>query len=188
MRRGEALELLAEHKGDGVSVTTMRAIPDWYDAGAAPDLNLDNRGCMGAASALGLGIALAQPERKVYVIDGDGSLLMQLGSLASIAGTGAANFYHFVVVNGVYETSGLQPTPASDRIDFAAMALGAGYEAAYEIDDLGILRERLPAILNERGPVMIALKVELETSRKEVPQDRPTDPAGYLRARLVPGS
>ena len=185
MRRSEALELLAEHKGDGVSVTTMRAIPDWYDAGAAPDLNLDNRGCMGAASALGLGIALAQPQRKVYVIDGDGSLLMQLGSLASIAGSGAANFYHFVVVNGVYETSGFQPTPASDRLDFAAMALGAGYEAAYEIEDLGVLRERLPAILNQRGPVMIALKVELETSRKEVPQDRPADPAGHLRARLV---
>jgi len=188
MRRSEALELLAENKGEGISVATMRAIPDWYDLGAAPDLNLDNRGCMGAASALGLGIALAQPQRKVYVIDGDGSLLMQLGSLASIAGSGAANFYHFVVVNGVYETSGFQPTPASDRLDFAAMALGAGYEAAYEIEDLGVLRERLPAILNQRGPVMIALKVELETSRKEVPQDRPTDPAGYLRARLVPGS
>ncbi|HEX5141505.1 MAG TPA: thiamine pyrophosphate-dependent enzyme [Dehalococcoidia bacterium] len=185
MKRAEALEVLAAHKGDGVSVATMRAIPDWYDFGAAPDLNLDNRGCMGAASALGLGIALARPERKVMVIDGDGSLLMQLGTLASIAGTGAANFYHFVVVNGVYETSGYQPTPAVDRLNFATMALGAGYQSAYEIDDLGVFRERLPSILNEEGPVLVALKVELETQRKEVPEDRPTDPAGYLRARLL---
>ena len=83
------------------------------------------------------------------------------------------------------ETSGFQPTPAAERLDFAAMALGAGYEAAYEIDDLGVLRERLPSILNERGPVLVALKVELETSRKEVPQDRPKDQAGALRAQLV---
>jgi sulfopyruvate decarboxylase subunit beta len=185
MKRGEALEVIAGLKGDGISVGTMRAIPDWYDLGAAPTLNLDNRGCMGAASALGLGIALAQPQRRVIVIDGDGSLMMQLGSLTSIAGSGAANFYHFVVVNGVYETSGFQPTPAAALVDFAAMAKGAGYQQAYEFDDIAILRERLPGIFNQPGPGMIALKVQLDDSRKEVPADRPKDQAGYLRAQLV---
>jgi phosphonopyruvate decarboxylase len=185
MKRSEALEVIAALKGDGISVGTMRAIPDWYDLGAAPELNLDNRGCMGAASALGLGIALAQPERRVIVIDGDGSLMMQLGSLTSIAGSGAANFYHFVVVNNVYETSGLQPTPAADIVNFATMAKGAGYQQAYEFDDLGVLRERLPGIFDQPGPAMIALKVELEGSRKEVSPDRPKDQAGYLRAQLV---
>ena len=140
MDRTQVLEVLAAAKGDAVSVATMRAIPDWYAAGGAPALNLDNRGCMGAAAALGLGIALARPERKVLVIDGDGSLLMQLGGLATIAGSGARNFYHFVLVNGVYETSGHQPIPAADKVDFAAMALGAGYAAAYEFDDAGVFR------------------------------------------------
>ena len=75
MRRYEALEVLAEQKGDSVSVATMRSIVDWYHIGAAPDMNLDNRGCMGAAASFGLGIAMAQPERKVMVIDGDGSYI-----------------------------------------------------------------------------------------------------------------
>ncbi len=185
MNRHEALEVLAALKGDSVSVGTMRAIPDWYDLGAAPDLNLDNRGCMGAASAMGLGIALAQPQRRVIVIDGDGSLMMQLGSLTSIAGSGAANLYHFVVVNGVYETSGLQPIPAAGIVDFATMARGAGYQQASEFDDVGVLRERLPGIFNQPGPAMIALKVNLDDVRKEVPADRPKDQAGHLRSQLV---
>ncbi|HWO74007.1 MAG TPA: thiamine pyrophosphate-dependent enzyme [Dehalococcoidia bacterium] len=185
MDRAQVLEVLAAAKGDAVSIATMRAIPDWYAAGGAPALNLDNRGCMGAAAALGLGIALARPERKVFVIDGDGSLLMQLGGLATIAGSGARNFYHFVLVNGVYETSGHQPIPAADKVDFAAMALGAGYAAAYEFDDLGVFRERLPGVLAQEGPVMVALKVEPDEERKPLPENRPKDPAGHLRAQLV---
>ena len=186
MRRAEALELLAAQKGNGVSVATMRAIPDWYETGAAPELHLDNQGCMGAAASFGLGIALAQPERPVFVLDGDGSLLMQLGGLATIAGAAPANFYHFVLVNGVYETSGHQPTPASDRVDFAAMALGAGYRGAYEFDDIAVLRERLPSVLREDGPVLVALRVEPDYDRRNLaPGRRPPDQAGHLRAQLT---
>ena len=185
MRRAEAIELLAATKGDGLSVTTMRAIPDWYATGAAPAMHLDNRGCMGGAAPMALGLALAQPNRRVMVIDGDGSLLMQLGVLATIAEAACPNFYHVVMVNGVYETSGLQPTPAADKLDFAAMALGAGYRKAYSIDDLGVLRERLPAIMAEEGPVMLALKVQPETARDEVPSTRPKDQAKYLRDMLM---
>jgi phosphonopyruvate decarboxylase len=184
MKRAEALAILAAAKRDGVSVATMRAIPDWYEVGGAPDLNLDNRGCMGAAAALGLGIALAQPSRRVVVIDGDGSLLMQLGGLASIAGVAPANFYHFVLVNGVYETSGYQPIPAADRVDFAAIALGAGYRQAFDFDDAAVLSERLPSILDQAGPILCALRVDAEQERKALPQDRPRDPAGQLRAAL----
>jgi phosphonopyruvate decarboxylase len=185
MRRAEALELLAAQKGNGVSVATMRAIPDWYEAGAAPQLNLDNRGCMGAAAAFGLGIALAQPQRPVFVLDGDGSLLMQLGALASIAGAAPANFYHFVMVNGVYETSGYQPIPGAERVDFAAMARGAGYQAAYEFDDIAVLRERLPSVLQQAGPVLVALRVDAEHDRRELPSGRPADHAGHLRSQLA---
>ena len=184
MKRAEAVAILAANKGEGISVATMRAIPDWYEAGGAPDLNLDNRGCMGAAASLGLGIALAQPERRVIVIDGDGSLLMQLGTLATVAGAAPANFYHCVLVNGVYETSGLQPTPAADRLDYAAMALGAGYRQAVTFEDAAVLSERLPAILREAGPVLLALKVDAESDRKALPDDRPGDPALHLRLAL----
>ena len=185
MKRIEAIEVLAGHKGDGISVATMRAIPDWYAQGAGPEMHLDNRGCMGGCAPLALGLALAQPDKRVLCIDGDGSLLMQLGVLASIAGCAPANLYHVVLVNGVYETSGQQPIPAAGSVDFAALALGAGYRAGYNFDDLGVLRERLPGIFQQPGPVMIAIKVEPGDIRLGVPEARPGDQAAYLREMLV---
>jgi phosphonopyruvate decarboxylase len=184
MKRMEAIEILAAHKGEGLSVATMRAIPDWYAQGAGPEMHLDNRGCMGGAAPMALGLALAQPGRQVLCVDGDGSLLMQLGVLASIAGCAPANFYHVVLVNGVYETSGFQPIPSADNVDFAAMALGAGYRAGYTFDDPAVLRERLPGILKQQGPVMIAIKTEPGSERLAVPDTRPKDQAGYLRSVL----
>lgn len=187
MKRTEALSILAEYKGDdGISVATMRAIPDWYATGKAPERHLDNRGFMGGASAFALGLAVAQPERRVMVIDGDGSLLMQLGSLASIAEAAPSNLYHVVLVNGVYETSGHQKTPAAGKLSFAALAKAAGYRDAFEFDDAAVLAERLPAIMDTPGPVLLAIHVTAEDVRQPLPEGRPTDPAGQLRAQLVP--
>ena len=187
MKRAESLSNLAAHKGDdGISVATMRAIPDWYATGKAPERHLDNRGFMGGASAFGLGLAVAQPARRVIVIDGDGSLLMQLGSLASIAEAAPPNLYHVVLVNGVYETSGYQKTPAADRLSFAALAKAAGYREAFEFDDAAVLAERLPVLMETPGPVLLALHVDAEDLRQALPEGRPADPAGFLRAQLVP--
>lgn len=186
MKRLEALSILAEYKGDdGISVTTMRAIPDWYATGKAPERHLDNRGFMGGASAFALGLAIAQPQRRVIVVDGDGSLLMQLGSLASIAEAAPANLYHVVLVNGVYETSGHQKTPAADRLNFAAIAKAAGYRDAFEFHDAAVLSERLAAVMDAPGPVLLALYVEPEQIRQPFPENRPADPAGFLRDQLV---
>ena len=97
MKRVDAIELLSATKGEtGISVTTMRSIPDWYDTGVATERHIDNIGCMGGAAPIALGLALAQPDRQVMVIDGDGSLLMQLGVLASIAEAAPKNLYHVV--------------------------------------------------------------------------------------------
>ena len=187
MKRADALAILAEHKGeDGVSVATMRAIPDWYATGMAPERHLDNRGFMGGASAFALGLAIAQPARRVIVIDGDGSLLMQLGSLASIAEAAPRNLYHVVLVNGVYETSGFQKTPGAGKLSYAALAKAAGYTDAFEFDDAGVLAERLPAVMATPGPVLLALHVDAEDVRQPFPENRPADPAGHLRAQLVP--
>ena len=83
-------------------------------------------GFMGGASSLGLGLALARPERRVIVFDGDGSLLMQLGSLATIAGARPRNLLHLLFKNGVYHTSGSQEIPGGLTVDFVTMARGAG--------------------------------------------------------------
>ena len=74
-----------------------------------------------------LGLALANPEREVIVFDGDGSLLMNLGSLVTVANAAPRNFHHFVFENGVYEVNGAHPIPGQNQVDFAAMARAAGY-------------------------------------------------------------
>jgi len=166
MARGEALRAIAQHRGESVVISTMQVVQPWHALSPSP-LNMTCIGFMGGASTLGLGIALARPDRRVAVLDGDGSLLMQLGSIATISGAAPANFHHFLFQNGVYETSGSQPIAASERIDFAQMALGAGYRAAYTFDDAGRFREELPGILDEDGPVLIVLKIDLVDEQVE---------------------
>ena len=160
MKRSQAMSVLARRLSETISVATMRSIGAWYDAGGSAALHFDSSTCMGAASALGLGLALAQPDRRVVVLDGDASLLMQLGALAGIAEAAPANFYHFVFVNRVYESHFDLPVPAAARLDFAAIALGTGYRRAWSINDVAALREHLPAILAARGPVLVALEIE----------------------------
>ena len=185
MKRAEAIEALADYKADAISVATMRGVAGWHAHGGGAERHIDCIGCMGGAASLGLGLALAQPERKVIVVDGDGSLLMQLGVIASVAGTAAPNYYHVVLVNRVYETSGHQPIPSSERIDFAALARGAGYAHAESFDDVGVLRERLPGLFERRGPVMIALEVDPEYEREEAPRTRPDQQVAVMRRQLV---
>lgn len=159
MPREEALRAIAQVRGDRVAVSTMQVVAPWHALSPSP-LNMTCVGFMGGAATLGLGVALARPERRVVVLDGDGSLLMQLGSLATIAGTGARNFHHLLFHNGVYETSGSQPIASAERIDFAAMAKGAGYRACYTFDEVGRFREEIEGILDEDGPVFVCLEID----------------------------
>lgn len=185
MLRQEAIEVLAEARGDAISVATMQSIPPWHDAEQAAKDHIDAVGCMGSASGLGLGLALAQPRRKVIVLDGDGSLLMQLGSLATVASVGPANFYHFVFENGHYETSGNQAIPGRGRVDFCQLALGAGYARAVSYDDAEALRRDLPALLNETGPILIRLEIEREDKPVRMPRLIMREQVVSLRASLA---
>ena len=126
-------------------IATMTPLGYWPDAGPH-DFRL--LGLMGGAAPIGLGLALARPDERVWVLDGDGSLLMALGVLSSVAGAAPANLVHVVFDNRVYAVSGAQPTPASDTLDWVALALGAGYRAAVRVEDRGALR----AALHDRGP------------------------------------
>ncbi len=170
MRRQEAIAGLVAHRADAITIATEQAIGAWRaaapePANAIPD-HLDIVGCMGAASTIGLGIALARPERQVIVVDGDGSLLMQLGSLVTIAGAAPANLFHFVFENGVYETSGSQPLPAEGRFDLAQMARAAGYAHVATFDDSATFARALPTLLSRRGPVFVSVRTEPEDGYK----------------------
>jgi phosphonopyruvate decarboxylase len=160
MRPEEALRAIAAVRGDAICVPTMTTAPAWRTL-APGDLSVTCVGFMGGASSLGLGLALARPERRVLVFDGDGSLLMQLGSLATIAGAAPRNLTHFVFKNAVYHTSGAQEIPGGRQVDFVTMARGAGYRDARAIETLDELRQRLPALLSAEGPVLVELHTTL---------------------------
>jgi phosphonopyruvate decarboxylase len=156
----DALKAIAAARGDAICVPTMTTSPAWRTL-APDDLSVGCVGFMGGASSMGLGLALARPDRRVLVFDGDGSLLMQLGSLATVAGAAPRNLVHFMFKNGVYHTSGAQEIPGGGGVDFVMMAKGAGYRAAYAIDDLAELKKRLPSLLKEEGPILVELHTGL---------------------------
>jgi phosphonopyruvate decarboxylase len=92
---------------------------------------------------LGLGLALGRPERDVWVVDGDGSLLMQLGVLSAVGDAAPARFHHLLLANGVYAVSGAQPLPARGWLDWPSLALAAGYRSASTCPSLDALRRAL---------------------------------------------
>ena len=156
----KALEMLSEHRTEEVVVTTMSSARVWPTVTSRPDLDLPLKGCMGKASSLGLGVALARPDVKVVVLDGDGSLLMNLGSLVTIAGLAPKNLVHVVFEGGTYDSSGGQPTPGQGVMDWAAVAKGAGYAQAASIDTEEELSAQWPDLLKAEGPVFVRISVD----------------------------
>ena len=131
---------------------------------------------MGHAADFALGIALARPERKVICLNGDGSMLMTLGTLVTIAGTAAENLVLIVVHNGTYEITGNQHIPARGGIDFVGMAKAAGFPTAVSYHDVKGFEAALPAFLTQVGPTFITLEVDAEdegpisrTAKEEAP-------------------
>lgn len=156
MKPEDVLRLISAERGSAIVIPTMTTAPAWRDI-APDDLSVTCAGFMGGASTLGLGIALARPDRRVIVFDGDGSLLMQLGSLASIAGARPRNLTHLLFKNGVYHTSGSQEIPGGLTVDFVQMAKGAGYKNAYRVGELDDFKRKLPSIFGDEGPLMVEL-------------------------------
>src|SRR5262245_57450563 len=136
MNAFEALGVIAQQRGDALVLPTMSAGRAWIHLSDKPELDLPISGAMGKASSVGLGLALARPERKVIVLDGDGSLLMNLGSLVTIGGMAPKNLIVFVCQNGVYEITGGQPIPGVERLDFGQIALGSGFKRTEQVDDV----------------------------------------------------
>jgi sulfopyruvate decarboxylase subunit beta len=124
INRREALQFLSRQVTDQIVVATYSSATDWLDIIDRP-LNYFSSGAMGLASSHGLGLALARPERRVIVLDGDGSLLMNLGTLVTIAQVAPRNLTHLVFQNGTYEANGGHPIP-NQGVDFEAHARAAG--------------------------------------------------------------
>jgi len=159
MKRDECLQVLSRHYPDQVVVPAYQAPFEWMVI-CLSDLPCLPTGAMGQASSHALGLALARPDKAVWVLDGDGSLLMNLGSLVTIASVAPENFHHFLCHNGVYEANGSHPIPGQDIVDFPGLARSAGYPHCHRFDDLDDFRSRIGDVLGLDGPVFIELIVE----------------------------
>ncbi|MBS0452649.1 MAG: thiamine pyrophosphate-binding protein [Proteobacteria bacterium] len=177
MRIGQACKVIAQGRGDRVIVATMGAMFA-LDALGVAERRLSSVPLMGGAASLALGLSLARPDIGTIVIDGDASLLMQLGGLVSVADNRPQRLLHFVVHNGTQFTGASNlAVPGGQDVDFCAMASAAGYRGAHRFDSLEALTDAMPALLQEAGPTFVTLVVEPETSQfgSERPQPEMPD-------------
>jgi thiamine pyrophosphate-dependent acetolactate synthase large subunit-like protein len=158
MKRDECFRILARHVTDEIVIASYSAAVEWNELNPRV-LNYFSVGAMGLASSHGLGLALGRPDKRVVVLDGDGSLLMNLGSLVSIAAAAPKNLVHFVCHNGTYEANGGHPIP-NPNLDFSAMARASGYAHAYEFAELASFEQQVGHVLSQDGPVFATLRVE----------------------------
>ncbi len=161
----ESMEILHAARVDEIVVTTMGPAREWMEIGPAPHDFVLVPSSMGQASSFALGLALAQPDRGVVVCNGDGSLLMNLGSLVTITAQSPPNLTHILCDNGMYEVTGQQETPATaaarrdnSRIDFAAVARACGFSTVLEFGDLEEWRTQVGDVLAATGPKFVLLR------------------------------
>ena len=175
------LQPLAARRTHEVVVTTMSMVRPWGALSSSPLDFASADSAMGHAADLALGIAIARPERKVVCLNGDGSMLMCLGTLATIVDSGVDNLILFIAQNNAYEITGSQPTPGV--VNFAALASAAGIEHTFRLTDPRSVAELLPEIFRAVGPVVASVALAAGT---EGPISRgPHNPEPYLRESLA---
>ena len=186
----DAMREIVKLRRDDIVVSTETSIGAWADV--TDDVTLDLPiPAMSKGSSMALGIALAQPQRRVIVWDGDGCLLMNLGTLVTIAGQAPANLYHIVLDNGMYAMTGGQPVPGQGRLSYQGLAEAAGYAKVFEFDDLEEWTTQIGEVLDERGPVLIVMKTVPEITdwrnSPPAPGRRMAEAAPVARAALAAG-
>ncbi|HEY8368571.1 MAG TPA: thiamine pyrophosphate-dependent enzyme [Thermodesulfobacteriota bacterium] len=143
---------------------------DLWAAGQRPQ-NFYMLGSMGLACPIALGVAIAQPERRVFALEGDGSLLMQLGCLATIAARRPRNLAIVVWDNGAYQITGSQPTATAAGADLVAIARGAGLARSAWAKDERHFEALVDEALANDGPCLIAARVDHEPARGTTERD-----------------
>ena len=157
MKRDECFRVLARNITDEIVVATYSSAFEWLAIADRP-LNHFSHGAMGLASSHGLGLALGLPQRRVIVLDGDGSLLMNLGSLATIAAVAPKNLIHFVCQNSSYEANGGHPLP-NPELDFMGIARAAGIRNCNSFSEISGFEADIGSLLRSQGPVFAVLKI-----------------------------
>ena len=179
----EIMEIFNKHRGDAIIFTAGTAgYKTWPTISNNPSRDAVIGGAMGAAPAIALGFALSQPDKKIVLFDAEGSLLMNLGVLSTIAEQNPGNFYHILLDNETYATTGGQPVPSGNKTSYDGLAKSAGYKSTYNFTDLEEFAINIESILEEEGPTFISMKIEPDI--ENLPIDLRT-PIGLRPAKQV---
>jgi thiamine pyrophosphate-dependent acetolactate synthase large subunit-like protein len=154
---------------------------DLYAAGHRPQ-NFYMLGSMGLACPIAMGVALAQPERGVIALEGDGSILMSLGCLATIGNVAPRNLTIVIWDNGIYQITGKQATAMAGVTDIVAVAKGAGIPNSQWVRDEQHFEQLLDRHFNEGGPVLLAVKTDDKPGTAQTPRD-----PSLIRNRFMKG-
>lgn len=167
----DAVKLLDSKRSDAVFVATMNANNVHFGLPSITtheSLDFPVSGAMSKASSVALGLALAQPDRKIMCLDGDGSLLMNLGAMVTITNKAPKNLVHILFNNKVYAVTGGQPIPGSEMTDWEGMAKAAGYAKVLTFDNLEEMTNGIDEALAAEGPVFVHLLVKPEIENTPV--------------------
>ncbi len=168
--RRDAVAKILHDPGEMLVVSGLSTVlSDVFLAGDRP-LNFYFRGAMGCAVSVGLGLAVAQPDRRVLVVTGDGEILMGAGTLATVAAKRPGNLGIVVVDNERYGETGNQQTPTALGADIAAMAAAAGFPVTGTVADAAALDRALPDIRDCDGPSLHVIKVSDNPYHRSLPQ------------------
>ena len=166
-------------KGDAVIASLGHPAYDLFATGDR-DTYFYTWGSMGLASSIGLGLAMAQPDRRIVVLDGDGSLLMNLGSLATIGWVRPKNLVVIVWDNALYGTTGGQQTATAHGADLDAAARSMGIAATATVKSIADFEAALARVRAESGPWVIVVKVD-----ENMPTVKPPQDCAYIKQRFM---
>ena len=169
----DIMKAFAPHRGNAI-VVSGRSSRHWAKVSTQPnrDLALGDP-AMGGHASFALGLALAQPNLKVVLFDSEGDLQMSLSVLSMVAEQKPKNFYHFLLDNECYATTGGQPVPNAKSIAYDTLAKGCGYSSAYAYTNLESFQVNVKRIMDESGPVFVAMKIVPEIENVPIGQRTP---------------
>ena len=181
----DATKAINFHRKEALVVATSSALREWNDVSERRNLDIDLTDCMDRAPAVGLGLAIAQPNRKVLVLDCDATLRTDLGSLATVGQSETENLVHFVFDDANKSSTDGLAIPGADNVNLLAMAEGAGYAKSYEFNALEELLIGLEEVMEQPGPVFVLVKVFRDGDSLPFPERPMAEGWGAVRQTLM---
>ncbi|MCH8279536.1 MAG: hypothetical protein J4O03_03915 [Chloroflexi bacterium] len=181
----EATKAINYHRKDALVVATSAALREWNVVSEQRNLDIDLSDCMDRAPAVGLGLALAQPDSKVLVLDCDATLRTDLGGLATIGESKPENLVHFLFDDATHISTDGIPIRGLDNINWLSMAEGAGYVKLYQFDALEEFLIGLEEVMVQEGPVFVLVKVYREPELLPFPERTMAESWSSVREALL---